>query len=538
MLTGELMASRWWTLFAVCAAAFMLLLDVTIVVVALPAIQHGLHGSYTELQWVVDSYALTLASLLLTSGSLSDRYGHRRLLVVGLSVFTLGSLLCGVAQWPLMLICSRCLQGSGGAIMFSTSLALLARSFQGKERGVAFAVWGTVTGTATALGPIAGGLITSTIGWRGIFLVNLPIGAVAIGVTLWRVNVPRTPYASRPDWGGFVVLTAALANLVYGLIRAGETSWGDAVVIICLCLGAGLIGLFVFVERRATDPMFDLSLVRTPTFVGGLIAAFTMNGSLFAMLVYLVLYIQDDLGYSPLATGERLLLISAATMVPRIIAGRLTHRVSVRWFIGPGLALVGLGLLLMSGLDGTSSWTHLIPGFVIAGIGSGLVNPPLASTAVGVVPPQRLGMASGVNTTFRQIGLATSVAALGSIFASSLHHGIDRALSPIPALAGHGSQIVAAIRHGNPGHAIAAAPAALRGELAAAIHSSFASAINDLLIVSGLLALVGAACSVVLIRSRDFATAARGHAGADQGGSRDLRPVATGRVAARPVRGR
>jgi EmrB/QacA subfamily drug resistance transporter len=523
------MASKWWTLLAVCAAAFMLLLDVTIVVVALPAIQHGLHSSYTEVQWVVDAYALTLGSLLLTAGSLSDRYGHRRLFVVGLTIFTVGSFLCGVAQWPIMLICSRCLQGTGGAIMFATSLALLARTFHGKERGVAFAVWGTITGIATALGPILGGVITSAIGWRGIFFVNIPIGAVAIAVSLWQINVPRPPRASRPDWLGFAALTAALVSLVYGLIRAGETSWGDTVVVLCLCLAAGLLGVFVIAEGRATDPMFDLTLVRTPTFLGGLIAAFTMNGSLFAALVYLVLYIQDDLGYSSLATGERLLLISGATLLPRIIVGRLTSRVSVRWFIGPGLALVGIGLLLMSGLDGTSSWTHLIPGFVIAGIGSGLVNPPLASTAVGVVPPQRFGMASGVNTTFRQIGLATSVAALGSIFAASLHHGIDRTLSSIPSLAGRGSGVVAAIRGGaDPGHVVDAIPAGLRGELTAAIHSSFASAMNDLLIVSGLLAIVGAACSVVLIRGKDFAAAARGPGDGEQDGSRSPPPLATG----------
>ena len=203
------MDKKWWTLLVVCAATFMLLLDVTIVVVALPEIQTGLHTTFADVQWVVDAYALTLASLLLTSGSLADRYGRRLLFIVGLSVFTFGSALCGLAQSPLMLILSRSAQGIGGAILFSTSLALLAQSFQGRQRGVAFGVWGAITGVAVALGPILGGLITSGINWRGIFLVNLPVGVAAIAITVWQVDESRTPDASRPDWAGFGTLRPA-----------------------------------------------------------------------------------------------------------------------------------------------------------------------------------------------------------------------------------------------------------------------------------------------------------------------------------------
>jgi MFS family permease len=297
------MDRKWWTLLVVCAATFMLLLDVTIVIVALPEIQHGLHGTFADVQWVVDAYALTLASLLLTAGSLADRYGRRLLFTIGLVIFTVGSLICGLAQSPLMLIISRSVQGIGGAIMFATSLALLANSFRGKDRGVAFGVWGAITGIAVALGPVLGGVITSDINWRGIFLVNLPIGVVAIAITLWRVDESKTPHASRPDWAGFVILTAGLVSLVYGLIRASEISWSDPGVEICLGLAVVLLGAFVIVERRAVGPMFDLSLFRVPTFSGGLMAAFAMNGSLYALLLYLVLYLQDDLGYSALGTG-------------------------------------------------------------------------------------------------------------------------------------------------------------------------------------------------------------------------------------------
>src|ERR1700683_2020588 len=303
------MEKKWWTLIVVCAATFMLLLDVTIVIVALPTIQSGLHASFSDVQWVVDAYALTLASVLLTAGSLADRYGRRLLFTIGLVVFTLGSLLCGGAQSPLMLILSRSAQGIGGAILFATSRALLAQTFHGHERGMAFGIWGAVTGVAVGLGPVLGGVITTGISWRGIFLVNLPIGVAALAITRWRVDESKTPYAARPDWAGFATLTAGLVSLVYGLIRAGEIAWSDSGVVICLVLAAVFLGVFVAVERGADHPLFDLSLFRIPTFSGGLAAAFAMNGSLYAMFFFLAPSLQDNSGYSALATGIRLLLI-------------------------------------------------------------------------------------------------------------------------------------------------------------------------------------------------------------------------------------
>jgi EmrB/QacA subfamily drug resistance transporter len=498
------MDKKWWTLLAVCAGTFMLLLDVTIVIVALPEIQTSLHASFSDVQWVIDAYALTLASLLLTTGVLADRYGRRLLFAIGLAIFTLGSLTCGLAQSAPMLIISRSGQGIGGAIVFATSLALLAESFRGKDRGVAFGIWGAITGVAVSLGPILGGAITTGISWRGIFLVNVPVGIAAIVVTLWKVQESRSDHPGRPDWEGFVLLTTGLVSLVYGLIRASETTWGDSEVIAAIVIGVVLLGSFVAVEFRIDHPMFDMSLFRTPTFVGGLLAAFTMNGSLFAMFLYLVLYLQDILGYSALDTGLRLLVSTGGTFFAAGLSGRLSERVPVRYLIAPGLGLVGIGLLLMSGLNGASSWTHLLPGFLVAGIGAGLVNPPLASTAIGVVTPERSGMASGVNATFRQIGFAMSIAALGSIFATSLRDNLTRALSSVPALAAHAPAVVAQIRQGEPGKAIAATPPALRGQLEAAIRSSFASGVNNLVIVTAIVAFVGAAGSLLLIRKKDF----------------------------------
>jgi EmrB/QacA subfamily drug resistance transporter len=451
-------------------------------------------------QWVLDAYALTLASLLLTSGVLADRYGRKRLFVIGLIIFTLGSLLCGLARDPLMLIVSRSGQGVGGAIMFATSLALLGHSFRGRDRGVAFGVWGAITGVSTALGPVLGGVITTNWSWRGIFLVNVPIGILAVALTAWRVEESKSPHPTPPDWIGFVLLTTGLVSLVYGLIRAAEISWSDPGVLICLSIGVVALAAFIVAERHVAYPMFDLSLLRTPTFAGGSIAAFAMNGSLYAVLLWLVIYLQDVLGFSAQEAGLRLAIISGAQFVTATIAGRFSEHVPARWLIGPGLVLVGLGLIIMAGLTGSSDWTHLIPGFIVSGLGAGLVNPPLASTAIGVVPPQKAGMASGVNATFRQIGIAAGIAALGSIFNSALQHN----LTSTAAVASSAPRVVTMVRQGQVGQLLASLPPTRRGEVALAIKGAFAAGLNDLLYVTAALALTGAVCALLLIRSKDF----------------------------------
>lgn len=382
--------TRWWTLVAVCLGTFMLLLDITIVNVALPDIQRSLGSSFADLQWVVDAYALTLASFLLTAGSLADTYGRRRLYLAGLVVFTGASVLCGAASSTLMLELCRGLQGIGGAVMFSVSLALLANAFRGRERGVAFGVWGAINGVAVAVGPVLGGALVSGFSWRAIFLVNVPIGLGAVALTVARVVESRERRTSRPDWAGF-----------------GLSS-------------------------------------------GGAIAAFGISASLYSMLLHLVLYLQDVLRYSAFGTGLRLLVLSGCVLAVSGLAGRLTSHVPVRLLIGAGLVLTGVGLLLMRGLDASSSWTHLIAGLAVAGIGSGFVNPPLASTAVGVVAPQRAGMASGINSTFRQVGIATGIALLGTLFSNRLGKAVVDLVSGTP-LAGRGHEVAAALRSGEAG---------------------------------------------------------------------------------------
>jgi EmrB/QacA subfamily drug resistance transporter len=457
------MDRKWWTLVAVCTGVFMLLLDVTIVNVALPDIEKSLHAGLSDLQWVVDAYALSLASLLLTAGSIADRLGRRAVFAVGIVVFTVGSLLCGVAGDPTFLAVARAFQGVGGAIMFATSLALLSTAFQGRDRGTAFGVFGAVTGVAVAVGPVLGGAITSGLSWRWIFFVNIPVGVFALAATMLRVQESHAPQARRVDYVGFVTFSLGLAALVYGLIRSNEDGWGSTTVVGSLVASAVLLGAFVAAEYVQREPMFDLSLVRVPTFVGGLISAFGISASLFALLTYIVLYVQNMLGYSAIEAGIRFLPLTGAIFLTAGIAGRLSARVPTRLLIGPGFVLIGIGLVLMHGLSVSSDWTALLPGMIVSGIGAGLVNVPLASTAVAVVEPARAGMASGVNSTFRQVGVATGIAALGAIFTHAIGDGRD--------------------------------------------PQAFIDGLNSILLVGSVIAFVSAVGAFALIRPRDYVVA-------------------------------
>jgi EmrB/QacA subfamily drug resistance transporter len=321
-MTTEPTPHKNWTLLAVCLGTFMLLIDITIVVVALPSIRTSLHTSFSDVQWTVDAYSLSLAALLLPTGSLADILGRRRVFALGLAIFTVGSLLCGLAGSALMLILCRAFQGVGGATVFATSLALLAQTFQGRERGFAFGVWGAVTGVSAALGPLLGGVLTDGLSWHWIFYINIPIGIFAIVITLTRVQEYRPPEPRRVDAVGFVLFTVGLTALVYGLIESGLRGWGSAHVVVPLIISAVLLTAFPIVERFLRQPMFDLSLFRKPTFVGGSLAAFGINGSLYAMLLYIVLYFQNSQHVSPLTCGWRLAIITGGSLITAIPAGR------------------------------------------------------------------------------------------------------------------------------------------------------------------------------------------------------------------------
>ncbi len=506
---------KWWTLVAVCTGVFMLLLDITIVNVALPDIQTELDASLSDLQWVIDAYALSLAALLLTAGSLADLYGRRRVFVIGVVLFTLGSIACGSAQDILLLTVSRAFQGIGGAAMFATALALLASAFHGKDRGTAFGVFGATTGVAVAIGPVLGGVLTSGLSWRWIFFVNIPICLVAIAVALMKVEESRDPRAGRPDWFGFVSFSLSLGALVYGLIEAGQKSWSDGTVVISLVAAAALMLVFVVSQLVQDQPMFDLGLLRKPTFTGGLIAAFGVSASIFSLLTFLVIYVQNVLDYSAVETGVRFLFLSGASFFAAALAGRLTEKVPVKWLIAPGFLILGVGLVLLLGIQTDSSWTHLIPGLTVAGVGIGMINPPLASTAVGVVPVERSGMASGVNSTFRQVGIATGIAALGSIFSQQVADAVRPDLVgkvPASALDGltgalSGGQVHAAAAGAQQAAAASGGPSAGRQafDLVNGVGTSgVVDALNHIVLIAAVIAFAAGVLCLFLIRQQDF----------------------------------
>jgi EmrB/QacA subfamily drug resistance transporter len=481
----------------------MLLLDITIVNVALPYIQQAFHASLSDLQWVIDAYALTLAAFLLTAGSVADLRGRRLVFSIGIVVFTVGSALCGVAGDATFLALARAFQGLGGAIMFATSLALLAAAFEPRERGAAFGVFGAVTGIAVAIGPVLGGALTSWLSWRWIFFVNLPIGVFALIVTLREVSESKAPVASRPDWPGFVTFTLGLTALVYGLIRSHPDGWGSTTVTGSLIAAVVLIAAFLVIEARSRAPMLDLHLLKVPTFNGGLVAAWSISASLFALITYIVLYLQNILGSSAIDTGLRLLPMTGAIFLTAGVAGRLTGHVPTRFLIAPGFVLIGIGLFLMRGITPADDWTHLLPGMVVAGVGAGLVNVPLASTAVGVVEPARAGMASGINSTLRQVGIATGVAALGSILATQASDTVVSHLSRTP-LAAHAHALAQAVSNGSVLQAMQTVPPHLRGLAGGAARGAYIDGLNEVLLIGAVIALAAAVLTVVLIRQRDF----------------------------------
>ncbi|MGZ4174093.1 MAG: MFS transporter [Solirubrobacteraceae bacterium] len=497
------MERKWWTLIVVCVGTFMLLLDITIVNVALPSIAKDLKASFSDIQWVIDAYALTLAALLLTTGVLGDLFGRRLLFAIGLALFAFTSLLCALAPTALVLIIARAGQGVGGAIMFATSLALLAQEFQGRERGTAFGVWGATIGASAAIGPLLGGALTEAFGWASVFYINVPIGIAAAILTMTKLAESRDPRGKRIDWIGTVTFTAALFLLVFAVIRGNAEGWGSTLIVSLLTAAVVLLVIFVISQAVQDNAMLDLSLFRNPTFDGAAIVAFALSGSMFAMFLFLTLFLQTDLGLSPLQTGLRFLPVTVVSFFVAMLSGNLSTRVPVRLLLSLGLLLVGGGLLLMRGLSGSSEWTALLPGFLLAGAGVGMINPALASTAIGVVPPQRSGMASGINSTFRQVGVATGIAVLGAIFESAISSRLTPSLAGSPA-AGHTGQIAHAVAGGGAQGVIAGVPAAQRARATVAIHDAFAGAMNEILLVAAILALAGAVLALGLLRTRDF----------------------------------
>jgi EmrB/QacA subfamily drug resistance transporter len=492
------MARKWWTLVLITIATFMLLLDITVVNVALPDIQRDLDASLSSLQWVIDAYALTLAAFLLTAGSLGDRLGRRRVFSIGFGVFTLASFLCGFAGDPTLLNLARGLQGIGGAAMFATALALIGQEFQGKERATAFGVWGATIGGAVAVGPLVGGLVTEHLGWEWIFFINVPIGVVAIALTELRLANVAAQDPAPIDLPGLATFSLGLFLLIFSLIRGNAEGWGSGAIVASLAGSAALLAAFVAVETRSNHPMLDLGLFRRPAFNGVSAVAFGLSAGMFSMILYLTIYMQGVTGLSPLETGLRLLPMTVLSFVASPIAGILSHRIPIRVLLGVGLGAVGLGLFLMHGIDIDSPLSALLPGFLVAGAGIGVANPGIGQAAIGVVPVEKAGMGSGINTSFRQVGIATGVATLGAIFQSR----VDSKLSALLPDASHG--LAEAVSSGGSRAVTALVPPAHRAEAVHAAKVAFVSGLNEILLIGAVICFASAVLGFALVRSRDF----------------------------------
>jgi EmrB/QacA subfamily drug resistance transporter len=500
------MERKWWTLIAVSVATFMLLLDITVVNVALPSIREDLGASFSDLQWVVDAYALTLAALVLTAGSLADRLGRRRLFVAGLAIFSVASLLCALAPDPTFLNLARALQGVGGAVMFAVSLALVAQEFPaGRERGTAMGIYGASIGVAVAIGPLVGGALTDSLGWESVFYLNVPVGIAAIAVTYLKLRESRDPNATRVDWAGVATFSGALFLLVLALVRGNDEGWGSTLIVSLLAGSAVLLATFIAIERRVAEPMLPLGLFKLPTFTGVQLAAFAVSGSAFALFLYLTLYLQSYLGYSPLEAGLRYLPITLASFVFAPIAGALLSRLPARVMLSAGLATAGVGLLLMSGIEAGNEWTTMLGGFLVLGAGTGLLNPVIADVAVSVVPKERSGMAAGINDTFRQVGVAVGIAVWGAIFVGRGADKVGELVAGTPAASGdRPRELVEAASSGNLDQALAAVPPESRGTVADAAGQGFLTGLNDVLTLGALLCFAGAALALWLVRESEI----------------------------------
>ncbi|MFC9324774.1 DHA2 family efflux MFS transporter permease subunit [Kitasatospora sp. NPDC057015] len=481
---------KWLPLTAVCLGAFMLLVDVTIVTVALPDMATSLHTTFADLQWVMDLYALALAALLLGAGSLADQIGRRKVYLAGLGLFALASLACGLATGPGMLIAFRGLQGVGGAAMFATTMALLSGAYQGRDRGIAFGVWGAVNGAAAAAGPVLGGLLTEHLDWRWIFYVNLPVSVLAVLVTLRVVKESRNPQASGVDLPGMVSFTVFAGALTYALIRVGDNGWTSTATLGLFALSAVSLLAFVLVELRSSRPMLDLGLFRSPAFVGIMTGGLLLSVAAFSYLVYSSLWLQTVRGMGPVTAGLAMLPMSVVAFVAAAVAGKKLHGAPPRLTIGGGLLLIGAGALLQMVIGAESTWAALAAGLAVTGAGVGLATPAMAAAAMAAVPPARAGMAGGALNTARQLGNALGIAVLGAVFQAGLVDSI-RSAHAVPDPQGTAD----ALTGGQAAAVIARAP-----QSAHLVHAAFADGLRDTFLVSGVLGLLGGVAVLLLVR--------------------------------------
>jgi EmrB/QacA subfamily drug resistance transporter len=412
---------KWWTLGAMCFALFMIMLDNTVVNVALPSIQRDLNASISGLEWTINGYTLSFAVLLATGGRLGDIFGRRRMFLAGVVIFALSSATAGLAANSTDLVISRVVQGVGAALMMPATLSIITDAFPAGERGKAMGTWAGVSALALAVGPVVGGLLTEHVSWRAIFYLNIPVAIGAVLASLFAVRESRDTTVGREvDFAGVALLTGALTALVLALIEGNSWGWGSAEIVALLAGSAIAFAAFVAVELRVEVPMVEFHFFSDRNFVGAVVVAMIVSFSMLGVFFFLALYLQDVLRYSPLEAGVRFLPSTLMIVGVAPVAGRLADRFGPRWLIAAGLAVVSASLYSFSGIAVDSSYADLLPGFVLLGIGIALTMSPMTSAAMNAVPVEKAGIASGVLSMFRMVGGSLGVAVTGAIFQGSV----------------------------------------------------------------------------------------------------------------------
>jgi EmrB/QacA subfamily drug resistance transporter len=416
-----------------CFALFMVMLDNTVVNVALPSIQRDFNASFSSLEWTVNAYTLVFAVLLVTGGRLGDIFGRVRMFLFGVVVFALSSAAIGLAPTDTWLVAGRALQGVGAAFMMPGTLSIISNAFPPAERGKAIGTWAGVSAIALALGPLVGGWLTEDVSWRAIFFLNLPVAAGAIAVTLFAAHESRDETVSRAvDIPGIAAITVGLTSLVLALVEGNAWGWGSPEILALFATAVISLFAFIAIERRSPAPIVDFDFFRSRSFVGANVVAFAVSFSMLAMFFFLTLYMQNILGYSPLEAGVRFLPSTLIIIVAGPLAGRLTDRIGPRPLITAGMVLVAISLLWQSRLQVDSSYAFLLPAFMIMGVGMGLTMSPMSTAAMNAVDRTKAGVASGTLSMSRMVGGTFGVAVLGALVAAVGRHDLTQSLPRLP----------------------------------------------------------------------------------------------------------
>ncbi len=493
---------KWWTLGAMCFALFMIMLDNTVVNVALPSIQKDLGASISGLEWTINGYTLSFAVLLATGGRLGDIFGRRLMFLAGVVIFALSSATAGFAPSETALVLSRVVQGVGAALMMPGTLSIITDAFPAHERGKAMGTWAGVSALALAVGPVLGGFLTEHVSWRAIFYVNIPVAVGAVLATLFAVRESRDTTVGREvDYAGVAVLTAGLTALVLALVEGNSWGWGSPQVVALLTGAALALPAFVWVENRVRAPMVQFDLLSDRNFLAAVCVAMIISFAMLGVFFFLALYMQDILRYSPLEAGVRFLPSTLMIVGVAPVAGRLSDRFGPRWLIAGGLVLVAASLFSFSRIAVDSSYLDLLPGFMLLGIGIAMTMSPMTSAAMNAVPVQKAGIASGVLSMFRMVGGSLGVAVTGAIFQGLVSSRLDTLLTGTGVGAAQRESISDQLGGGSVPSVPGLGPAQAK-EAAAAGREAFVYALGHAMTVSGLVALLGAAIGATAIRAK------------------------------------